>query len=266
MTVREWIREQEIRGKTMFSFDTLKKAFPSLNAQVILNNLTRLKSEKVIYSPYSSFYVTLPPQYVLRGTISPYYFMGTLMANMERHHYFGLLSAAVLWGAAHQRPQTDFVVTTPPKLSTCRASKNLIKWIYKESIPSDLLCEKAGEAGPVTYSNAELTALDLVQFEQHAGGLSVVATILSELLEHADFPGAADSSFKYCKKTTIQRLGYIVECVLGDVKQGQIIFTELSKYNQNLRYVALSPRGKQQGVRNERWKLIINVQIEVDEI
>ena len=51
-----------------------------------------------------------------------------------------------------------------------------------------------------------------------------------------------------------------------DIKQGQIIFTELSKYNQNLRYVALSPRGKQQGVRNERWKLIINVQIEVDEI
>ena len=266
MTVREWIREQEIRGKTMFSFDTLRKAFPSLSTQVVLNNLTRLKSEKVIYSPYSSFYVTLPPQYVLRGTISPYYFMGTLMANMKRPHYFGLLSAAVLWGAAHQRPQTDFVVTTPPKLSSCRTSRNRIKWIYKETIPSSLLCEKAGEAGPVTYSNAELTALDLVQFEQHSGGLSIVATILGELLEHTDFTGAAASSFRYCKKTTIQRLGYIVESVLGDTKQGQIIFAELGKFNQNLRYVALSPRGDSKGIRNERWKLIINAQIEVDEI
>ena len=266
MTVREWIREQEIRGKTMFSFDTLKKAFPALSAQVILNNLTRLKSENVIYSPYSSFYVTLPPQYVLRGTISPYYFMGMLMAKMERRHYFGLLSAAVFWGAAHQRPQTDFVVTTPPKLSTCRTSKNLIKWIYKETIPSDLLCEKAGEAGPVTYSNAELTALDLVQFEQHSGGFSAVATVLGELLEHTDFTGAAANSFKYCKKTTIQRLGYLVESVLGDVKQGQIIFSELGKLDRNLRYAVLSPRGKPQGLRNERWKLIINAQIEVDEI
>lgn len=51
----------------------------------------------------------------------------------------------------------------------------------RKEIPSEFLCTKNGEAGPVAYSNAELMALDLIQYEQHAGGYSVVATMLEEL-------------------------------------------------------------------------------------
>ena len=116
MTIREWIRSKEICGKTVFSLDELRESFPQLSNQVILNNLARLRREKVIYSPYSSLYVALPPQYVLRGAVPSYYFMDALMKEQGRIYYFGLLSAASLWGAAHQRPQTDFVVTTPPRL------------------------------------------------------------------------------------------------------------------------------------------------------
>ena len=75
MTIREWIRDREIRGKTMFSLDDLRKDFSQMSEQSVLNALSRLKRERVLYSPYSSFYVALPPQYILRGAVPAYYYM-----------------------------------------------------------------------------------------------------------------------------------------------------------------------------------------------
>jgi hypothetical protein len=36
---------------------------------------------------------------------------------------------------------------------------------------------KNSETGIITFSNPELTAIDLVQYEQYAGGMARVATI-----------------------------------------------------------------------------------------
>ena len=265
MTIREWIRNREIHGKPMFSLDVLRKAFPQMSEQSILNALSRLKKECVLYSPYSSFYVTLPPQYVLRGAVPAYYYMDPLMTALGHSYYFGLLSAAVLWGAAHQRPQRDIVVTTRPRLSLSSTSKRQVRWVYRNDIPTQFLREKSGEAGKVVYSCAELTALDLVQFERHSGGLSVAATVLEELLGVTDFRNAANGLFQTCNMATIQRLGYIVEVVLGETQQGETIYREWRKYNPRPRYVALSPRAEVKGKRNGRWNIVINTELETDE-
>ena len=266
MTIREWVRDREIHGKTMFSLDVLRKTFSHMSEQAILNALSRLKKEKVLYSPYSSFYVVLPPQYVLRGAVPAYYFMDSLMNALGHSYYFGLLSAAVLWGAAHQRPQTDIIVTTRPRLSLSPTAKRQIKWVYRRDIPKQFLCEKSGEAGTIIYSCAELTALDLVQFERYSGGLSVTATILEELLDGTDFGNAAAGLFQTCSMATIQRLGYIVEVVLGQTQQGATIYREWRKCNRIARYVPLSPRAAVKGKRDDRWKVIVNAELEADEI
>ncbi len=265
MTIREWIKDREIHGKTMFSLDDLRKDFTHMSEQVMQNTLSRLRREKVLYSPYSAFYVTIPPQYVLRGMVPAFYFIDALMEKQKRSYYFGLLSAAVLWGAAHQRPQVDFVMTTHPRLSSCATAKRQVRWVYRSDIPKRFLCEKNGEAGRVVYSNAELTALDLVQFERHSGGLSVAATVLEELLEATDFGNAGDGLFQTCSMAAIQRLGYIVEAVLGDAKQGATIYGEWRKCSRADHYVPLSPRAKAIGRRDDRWKVIVNTEIEADE-
>ena len=265
MTIREWIREREIRGITMFSLETLKKAFPSFSQQAMSNALSRLKKANVIYSPYSSFYIALPPQYVLRGTVPPYYFMDALMREQKREYYFGLLSAAALWGAGHQRSQMDYVVTTPPRLSRSETSKRRIRWVYKDAIPTLHLREKNGEAGTVKYSDAELTAIDLVQYEHLVGGLSVAATVLAELLEVTDFRKAAGGLFTSCPSASVQRLGYIVERVLGDSWHGKVIFSEWRKLHASCHYVPLSPRAVAEGTRDERWRIIVNTEVEADE-
>ena len=45
-TIREWLRQREIRGKTIASLEEVCGAFPHLSRQVIFNNLSRLKKVK----------------------------------------------------------------------------------------------------------------------------------------------------------------------------------------------------------------------------
>ena len=54
MTVREWVKEGQLRGRITFSFGDLLQSFTDVSHQVILNDLLRLKKQGVIYSPYKS--------------------------------------------------------------------------------------------------------------------------------------------------------------------------------------------------------------------
>ena len=119
----------------------------------------------------------------------------------------------------------------------------------------------------VSYSNAELTAVELVQYEQYAAGLSHVATVLEELLEVTDFSHASEGVFRVCKDSAIQRLGYLVECEIGNERQGEVIYHEWVRSCRTPHYVplALQPSAKTMR-RDERWKVDVNVTIERDEV
>ena len=266
MTVREWVKDGELRGRITFSFNALLQAFPQASQQVILNDLQRLKRQGIIYSPYKSFYVVLPPQYALRRCVPPFYFANDLMRHLNKDYYFSTLTAAMLWGAAHQSPQQSFVTTTYPKLNTSATSKASIQWLYRNEIPQRLICEKKGETGTIRYSNAELTAVELVQYEHYLGGLSNVATILSELLESTDFAHASEGAFSVCKDSSVQRLGYIVEKILGKELQGEVIYHEWVRCCPAPHYQKLSLRSSEAIFkRDERWKIDVNTTIEADE-
>lgn len=266
MTVREWVRMREITGRPLFSFCDLKSAFQSHSDQLLLNNISRLKRKRILYSPYKSFYVVLPPQYVLIGSVPASYYMDELMKSLGKKYYFGLLTAAAMWGAAHQRPMVDCIMTEPPRLSSA-ADKRNVRWVYRPSLPVQHTCVKNGEYGEVRYSSAELTAVELVQYENHAGGLSHVATIIEELLESTDFTHAADGVFKTCKDTAIQRLGYIVEKEIGDERQGEVIYHEWVRSCPAPHFIPLGVRSDAPALRrDERWKIDVNMTIERDEI
>lgn len=267
MTVREWVKYGEIRGRIIFTFGDVLKAFAQVSQQIILNDLQRLKRQGIIYSPYKSFYVVLPPQYVLRRCVPPFYFMNDLMRYLNKDYYFSTLSAAMLWGAAHQSPQQSFVTTTYPKLNTSVTSKSGVRWLYRSEIPQDLICEKKGETGPIKCSSAELTAVELVQYEHCLGGLSNIATVIAELLDSTDFAFAAEGAFRVCKDSSVQRLGYIVENIIGDERHGEVIYHEWVRCCPRPHYQKLSLRTDHPVLhRDERWKIDVNMTIELDEI
>ena len=267
MTISDWIKHKEMTGGRFFTYDELRAAVPNLSGQVTSNLLNRLRKVGRIESPYRGFYVILPPEYILRGGVPPVFYMDDLLRHLGRNYYFSLLSAAVFWGAAHQRPQVDFVAIDKSRLFTGNRRHREVQWIVKPQIPEQFVCIRKGEAGDVRYSNAELTALDLVQYEHLCGGLSAVATVLGELLESTDFRCASSGVFKGAKDPVIRRLGYVVEKVLGDERQAAIIHEEWRKTGKTAHYVPLSNKSDgAQSRRDERWKIVVNADIEVDDL
>jgi len=267
MTIREWIRNREITGIQTFSFDEVRCSFDKYSERIVRNELYRLSVQKRILPVYKGFYVIVPPQYAAKNIVPPVYCIEQLMAFLKKPYYICLLNAAELLGAAHQRPQKFSVMTVFPK-STVSERKNIfLEWLYRKSIPEKFLKTKNSETGVIKFSNAELTAVDLVQYDQYAGGLSRVATVLEELAEQTDFSKAADSLFDYTTVSTIQRLGFILENVLNQKEQAEELYRQLQTYGKRLNYIQLSSRHPTSDFsKDKRWKIFINTEIESDEL
>ena len=266
MTIRQWIKEREIVGKTTFSIDDIRKAFSKTSDSVISSELSRLSRQGLIQLVYKGFYTVVPIQYQARGIVPPLYYIDQLMTYLKKPYYISLLSAAELNGAAHQRPQKFSVTSTIPSLNTSR--NKIIVWSFRRKIYNDMLLQKNSETGSITYSSPELTAADIVQYEEQIGGLSQAATVLSELLDVTDFNRHFDSLYKMETIASLQRLGYIIEDVLEKKEQADTLFHLLRGKTKRLNYTALTSRHavREDCHRNERWKIIINQEIETDDI
>ncbi|MCM1722062.1 type IV toxin-antitoxin system AbiEi family antitoxin domain-containing protein [Bacteroides ovatus] len=267
MTIREWIREKEISGSSTFSVEELRSYFTTSSEQVIKNELYRLKMQGRVLSVYKGFYVIVPIQYAAKRIVPPIYYIEQLMKFLKKPYYICLLNAAELLGAAHQRPQRFSVMTILPKSSVSETKNNLLNWIYRKQLPERLLQEKNSETGTILFSNPELTAIDLVQYEQYVGGLSRASTVLAELVEKTNFSNAAEDLFDNTSIATIQRLGYILDCILNESEQADILYEQLRIYDKRLNYRPLSsyhPRNLKNV--NKRWKIIVNTNIEIDEL
>jgi predicted transcriptional regulator of viral defense system len=267
LTLSEWIRNLEIHGRNTFSFEKVHEAFPNASIQTLSNSLYRLTVKKRIVSIYKSFYVIIPPQYAAKGIVAPTYYIDQLMKYIGKPYYISLLNAAELYGAAHQRSQHFAVMTVYPSTNVSKAKNNILDWVYRKEIPENFLQIKNSETGTVRFSNPELTAIDLLQYEKHIGGLSRAATVLAELTEEADFSKVSNELFDYTSVSAVQRLGFILDNILEENEQADILYRQLCNYGKRLNYIPLNTRSaNKNGEKDTRWKIYINTEIEVDDI
>ena len=267
MTLQKWIKDRAIHGFPTFSIEDVRETGMYSSEQILHNELYRLCSNKTIASVYRGFYVIIPVQYVLRGSVPATYYIDQLMVYLSKPYYVCMLSAAELLGAAHQRPQQFSVMTTFPKRRVVSTRNVIIDWFYREGLPEDALITKNTETGTIRISNPLLTAADLVQYQQHVGGLSRVATILEELSEQINIKSQFASLASFVKKVTWQRLGYILEHVVEENELADELYEQIRNLSGSLMYMPLSTSAEDNtSERNSRWKININVQIEKDDL
>lgn len=188
------------------------------------------------------------------------------MAYLKKPYYIGLLSAGVLHGAAHQRPQKLSIMTEPPRITFSKHSNDQLFWGYRAEVPQNLLCQTNSDTGIILYSNAELTAIDLVQYNHLIGGLSAAATVIEELAEKTDFSKNADELIRYGSFPALQRLGYILDEVLDNQEQAAVVEQLLQPHFKDMRFKPLSNDRPTTGAdKATRWKILINQDIEPDE-
>lgn len=267
MTLQKWIKDRAIHGFPTFSIEDVRETGMYSSEQILQNELYRLCSNKTIASVYRGFYVIIPVQYVLRGSVPATYYIDQLMAYLSKPYYVCMLSAAELLDAAHQRPQQFSVMTTFPKRRVISTRNVIIDWFYREELPEDALITKNTETGTIRISNPLLTAADLVQYQQHVGGLSLVATILEELSEQINIKSQFASLASFVKKVTWQRLGYILEHVVEENELADELYEQIRNLPGSLMYMPFSTSAEDNtSERNSRWKIKINVQIEKDDL
>ena len=267
MTLQNWIRNRAAHGYPTFSVEDVRAARLYASENVLQNELSRLCRNKVVANVYRGFYVFFPIQYLLRGAIPASYYMDHLMNYLHKPYYVGLLSAAEMLGSAHQRPQEFSVMTVLP-VRLYRSNRNVkVSWIYRDKIPESCIFTKNTETGTIRISNALLTAADLIQYQQYVGGLSRAATVLEEMVDQLEIKRDFKLLQPYVKNVVWQRLGFILEQVLNDKKHADELHDQLQPSNK--RYTLLSNTAhnvKKVKKRDKRWKVLVNINIEIDEL
>jgi predicted transcriptional regulator of viral defense system len=104
------------KGKNAFSLEQIRGAFPNHSEAALKRALSRLSSKGKIVSVHKGYYVIVSYEYAAKGIVPPLLYIDGLMTFLNKPYYVSLLSAAALYGAAHQAPQVFMVNTTFPAL------------------------------------------------------------------------------------------------------------------------------------------------------
>jgi len=266
LKIRNWIEILQSHGKSAFSLELLNSELSNYTATGIKRALSRLTAKGKIISIHKGYYLIIPPQYFSRGVLPPALFLDSLMESLKRPYYLALLNAASFYGASHQQPQEFFVVTNFPVLRATHKKGLKINYISKSEIPERLLNLKNTESGYLKISNHVLTATDLIQFEKRVGGINRVATVLNELTEEIHAEDFNELLLESVPVTALQRLGYILDRVIENKELADSLFQSLERVGTKLFRIPLKASVPSSGFpSDERWKVIVNIEIEMDE-
>lgn len=192
------------------------------------------------------------------------------MKHLDVQYYVGLLAAAAYWGAGHQSSMTYHVVVNK-SVFKISFEKMRIEFVTKmETFSVNGVDRVPGIGGYYKVSSPELTAIDVVRFAKKSGHLNNVATVLKDLSEKWD----GRTMYSLCRdplipSVTLQRLGFILDCILGLKKDAQVVSRALAERRFVPAWLSQAEvRGKnlKKGdfEYNERWKLYLNTKVEPD--
>ena len=263
MSLNDWIKELEQRGVTSFSFQQVRCEFHERTEKSLKTDIKRLVSARRIENVYKGFYVIIPIQYQLKGIVPPSYYINELMEHLGKPYYVGLLSAAAIYGASHQRTMITQIVTTGPRTRTSNRN-SLLDWNYRQQIPKELIETRNGEMGRIYYSSAELTATDLIQFASHVGGYQRAATVIAELVDTIDI-NKMRTVLQHTTATTVQRLGYLLDNILFEKDMADALYGMLKEKVGYFNAVTMSPgHPASDSPESNRWRVDMNIDIEID--
>ena len=252
--------ELQSKGRCTFTFDELRTRF-ELSEETLLQVVYRYKSKKQVAQIRKVFYAIIPPEYSRQGMLPPYLFIDELMKSLNKQYYVALISAAAIYGAAHQQPMDFFVIAKSPAPRNIRNNKLKITFLSKNYWIQEGIKQQKTNAGYMNVSVPELTALDFFEYT-HVFGINRIVSVLQELVEEMKASTLVKISRQYTNTAAIQRLGYILEMHLMQEKLADSLWKVLNK--RNFFSVALSPQKEKKGEADNRWRVIKNIEIESD--
>lgn len=257
--LEQFIYKIRASGRYCFSWDEIRQGMTDSD-DALRQALFRLKQKNLIAQVRKNFYVIVSPEYSAHGQLPPHLFIDDMMKWMERPYYVGLLSAAALYGAAHQQPMHYYVITRPPALRSIKNGGLSIDFFVKNQWSSRDVEEHKTDAGYMTVSIPEITALDLLTYGNF--GISRVYNILEELSEKMKKSTLTRVAKDYHPVSSVQRLGYLLDKELGKKDFG--IALQRGIKDRKKHYLALQKNSHREGAKDHDWKIFKNTNIESD--
>jgi predicted transcriptional regulator of viral defense system len=253
-----YLIQLQAQGRITFTRNEAIEALGVTEA-AFLKAAGRLQQRRFLLNPRQGFYVVVPPQFHSWGAPPPSWYIDALMQG--RLYYVGLLKAAELHGATHHAVM-EFQVVTDRQSRKIRAGRSLITFHRRKGIESlrQGIGEQKTATGTMKVSSPELTALDLLRYVHVAGGVDVVATVLSELGGSLN-AAKLDVMAAHFDRAHVQRLGYLLERV-GHDEPAMALHEHLAR--PMLQWVSLEPPKRRRGEsteapieRSERWHVAV---------
>ena len=255
--------EIQAKGKLFFLLQDLRKVFPDYSVNALQMNLKRLSKKNKVRFLMKGFYLIIPPEYFFRKILPPELFIDPLFKYLERPYYLGLLSASALHGASHQQAMETYLFITKPPIRSTNVEGLKINYLVRSTIPQVGVVKRKTETGYINISSPELTAVDLIQFQHRVGGLNRVATLLYELSEEMSAEKLKEVLKNNFSLSVLQRLGYILDCVLHKEDLSLVIKDFL--LDKKIFRIPLKSDLKKEGFPvHPVWKIIENYKIETD--
>lgn len=222
--------------------------------------LKRLVDGGKIFSPARGFYVIIPPQYRKWGAVPASWFVDSMMNHLGRTYYVGLLSAAELSGAAHQRPQA-FQVVVDKYLADRTFGRVRMEFLINRHVAELPTTTVNAPTGTVRLSTPAVTALDLADRPLDAGGLDNVATTLIELVDqHPITDKELINLAPWYPSASLRRLAHLYETFCG----GSLDTLHANISPERREPALLDPAGARRGSVSRRWNLRLNTTVEPD--
>ena len=265
--LQDWVTSEMVRGRYIFTKEDVLGLHLPISDQALQNSLKRLTNRGIIMSPWQNFYVIIPTEYKLRGIVPPSFYIDRLMKYLGRDYYVSLLSAAELNGATHQKAMVFQTTVNGSAIRSGLKNGTRLEFTLRQDLPLDYTKKVKTQMGYMNVAGAELTALDIVAEEQKIGGLSRAAEILLELCETMQWDEPKLPLLAYFSSATIQRLGYLLE-LIEETEQADNLYSLFKQTGKTMRRTPLkqSIAISEDMTIDNRWKIIVNYEIDTDEI
>lgn len=265
--LQDWVTSEMVRGRYIFTKEDVLGLHLPISDQALQNSLKRLTNRCIIMSPWQNFYVIIPTEYKLRGIVPPSFYIDRLMKYLGRDYYVSLLSAAELNGATHQKAMVFQTTVNGSAIRSGLKNGTRLEFTLRQDLPLDYTKKVKTQMGYMNVAGAELTALDIVAEEQKIGGLSRATEVLLELCETMQWDGSKLPLLAYFSSATIQRLGYLLK-LIEETEQADNLYSLFKQTGKTMRRTPLkqSVATSEDMAIDNRWKIIVNYEIDIDEI
>ncbi|MHB1910935.1 MAG: type IV toxin-antitoxin system AbiEi family antitoxin domain-containing protein [Acidimicrobiales bacterium] len=232
---------------------------PSEHVRVRMQPLVR---DGRVFSPARGLWVAVPPEYRTWRVIPGIQFVDQMMAHLGRDYYVGWLSAAEMYGAAHQRPQV-LQVAVDRHLADRDIERVRLRFAERRHLAQLSRVRRNVPTGQVWVSTPEVTALDLAADPQRGGGVSNTATVLIELAgdDQLDPVHLAEAAEQF-SLAAVRRLGYLLDTV--DQPELAKVLHPVAQRRRRFPPDPLAAGGGVSGSVDSRWRLLVNTAVEPD--